>query len=188
MIKLTKKDGQIVPEELWNTAKMRIAHGNAVRFGQYILGSSSSGQGPAFLVALDIRTGKRAWTERGYDTATLIKADGKILLLAEDGLLVLASATPKGLTVHSKCKITERLSWTAPTLVGTTLYVRDRKHVMALGDVHCSRCAFDLHSVAGLLHPRATGDKGRSDGGLETRVTRGCDAVRHRAPENQLAS
>jgi outer membrane protein assembly factor BamB len=132
MIKLTKKDGQIVPEELWNTAKMRIAHGNAVRFGQYILGSSSSGQGPAFLVALDIRTGKRAWTERGYDTATLIKADGKILLLAEDGLLVLASATPKGLTVHSKCKITERLSWTAPTLVGTTLYVRDRKHVMAL--------------------------------------------------------
>jgi outer membrane protein assembly factor BamB len=132
MIELTKNGRQIVPKELWNNAQMHIAHGNAIRFGEYVLGSSSSGQGPALLVALDIRTGKRAWVERGYDTATLIKADGKILLLAEDGLLVLARATAKGLTVHSKCKITERLSWTAPTLVGTTLYVRDRKHIMAL--------------------------------------------------------
>jgi hypothetical protein len=34
--------------------------------------------------------------------------------------------------VHSQCKITERISWTVPTLVGKTLYVRDRKHIMAL--------------------------------------------------------
>lgn len=38
----------------------------------------------------------------------------------------------EGMTVHSECAIPERCDWAAPTLVGTTLYVRDRKHIMAL--------------------------------------------------------
>ena len=48
------------------------------------------------------------------------------------GLLALATATTEGLTVHAQCQLTERWSFTAPTLVGTTLYVRDEKHIMAL--------------------------------------------------------
>ena len=55
-----------------------------------------------------------------------------VQILDEDGNLALATATPEGLTIHSKCKIAERYSWAAPTLVGTTLYVRDRQHIMAL--------------------------------------------------------
>jgi hypothetical protein len=70
--------------------------------------------------------------DRGFSKATCVYADGKLIILDEDGQLALATVTPERLTVHSKCKITERLSWTHPTLVGTTLYVRDRKHIMAL--------------------------------------------------------
>lgn len=44
----------------------------------------------------------------------------------------MAAATPEGLTVHAKCKVTQRISWTTPTVVETTLCVRDRKHIMAL--------------------------------------------------------
>jgi len=40
--------------------------------------------------------------------------------------------TPQGLTILSKCKLTERYSWAAPTLVGTKLYLRDRKNILAL--------------------------------------------------------
>ena len=86
----------------------------------------------ALLTCLNIRTGKVAWRQRGFRKANLLYAGGKFIILDEDGWLALASPTSGGLTVHSKCKVTERLSWTAPTLVGRTLYVRDRKHIMAL--------------------------------------------------------
>ena len=59
----------------------------------------------------------------GY--SRLIRAD-------EEGTLALATATPEGLEVHSKVKVLERLSWTAPTLVGTTLYLRDHHTIKAL--------------------------------------------------------
>jgi hypothetical protein len=55
-----------------------------------------------------------------------------VILLDEDGNLALATVTPKGMTVHSKCKVGETYAWAAPTLVGRTLYIRDRKHIMAL--------------------------------------------------------
>ena len=88
--------------------------------------------GSTFFMAMNLRTGKPAWRERGFAKATCVYGDGKILILDENGQLALATATPEGLTVHSKCKIAEPYSWAAPTLVGKTLYVRDRKHVMAL--------------------------------------------------------
>jgi hypothetical protein len=36
------------------------------------------------------------------------------------------------MTVHARCKVAEPYAWAAPTLVGTKLYIRDRKHIMAL--------------------------------------------------------
>ena len=69
--------------------------------------------------------------ERGYVKAMVLHADGKLIILDEDGRLAIATATPEGVTIHARCRITARPSWTAPTLVGTTLYVRDREHIMA---------------------------------------------------------
>ncbi len=79
-----------------------------------------------------MKTGEIAWREPGFSKANCVYADGKFILLDEDGQLALATATPQGLTVHSKCKLAERYSWAAPTLVGTKLYLRDRKHMFAL--------------------------------------------------------
>ena len=132
VIKLTKQEGKTVPEQLWYSRKMRIHHGNAVRIGDHVYGSSGD-FGTAFLVGMEIKTGKVAWRDRGFAKATCVVGDGKLIILDEDGQLALATATPQGLTVHSKCKVaTEEYAWAAPTLVGKTLYVRDRKHIMAL--------------------------------------------------------
>ena len=63
--------------------------------------------------------------------ATCVYGDGKLIILDENGQLTLATVSPEGMKVHSRCKITERYSFTAPTVVEHTLYVRDRKHIMA---------------------------------------------------------
>ena len=53
-------------------------------------------------------------------------------MIDEDGKLVLATPTPAGLTIHSEVALLNHNAWTVPTLVGTTLYVRDRKIILAL--------------------------------------------------------
>lgn len=130
-VRLSKKDGKIVPEELWYSRKMRVHHGNVIRLGDFVYGSSGD-FGPAFFMAVNLKNGEIAWRERGFTKANCVYADGKLILLDEDGQLALTKVDPKGLTVLSKCKIAERYAWAAPTLVGSTLYVRDRKHIMAL--------------------------------------------------------
>ena len=50
----------------------------------------------------------------------------------EDGDLALARLTPEGATILAEAKIFDTTTWTAPTLVGTTLYARDREKIVAL--------------------------------------------------------
>ncbi len=130
-IKLSKKDGKIVPEELWYSRKMRVHHGDAILLDDYIYGSSGD-FGPAFFMAINLKTGETAWRERGFSKANCVYADGKLILLDEDGQLALVTVDPKGWKILSQAKVAERYAWAAPTLVDKTLYIRDRKKIMAL--------------------------------------------------------
>lgn len=130
-IKIAKKDGKIVAEELWYSRKMRVHHGNAILIDDYVYGSSGD-FGPAFFMAANLKTGETAWRERGFTKANCVYADGKLILLDEDGELALVTVDPKGMKIHSQAKMLERYAWAAPTLVDKTLYLRDRKKIMAL--------------------------------------------------------
>lgn len=132
-IRLADKDGTTMPEELWYSRKLRILHGNAVLIDDHVYATTGDVGTVALVVCMDLRTGQRAWFSRGFDRATCVYGDGKLIILDGKGQLALASVTPEGLTVHSKCQMTaEAYSWTPPTLAGTTLYLRDRHHIMAL--------------------------------------------------------
>jgi hypothetical protein len=81
---------------------------------------------------VELKTGKIAWRQRGFMKAQLLWADGKIILADEDGTLALCRATPQKFEVLSQVSLLQNIAWTPPTLVGTTLYLRDRKTIMAL--------------------------------------------------------
>lgn len=131
MLELSRRGTGVEVKELWATNRMRLHHGNAVRIGDYLYGSSGD-FGPAPLTAIEARTGKIAWQSREFPKANFVHADGKVIVLDEDGNLALATFTPKGVTVHSKVQLLSHNAWTAPSLAGTTLYVRDRRAMMAL--------------------------------------------------------
>ncbi len=86
----------------------------------------------SFLTAFNWKTGKTVWRERGYHKAQALYADGKLLFLDEHGQLVLGKVSPEGFELLAKAEVTERVSWALPTLVSTTLYLRDTKHILAL--------------------------------------------------------
>lgn len=102
-----------------------------MRIGDVIYGSSSN-FGPAFFSAFDVKTGKILWQERGLARASFLLADDRFVILDEDGVLALAEATPTGLTLHGKATVLAHKAWTAPTLVGKRLFVRDQKTIKAL--------------------------------------------------------
>jgi len=131
VLKLTRAGEKTNVQELWFTNRLRIHIGNAIRLGDYVYGASGD-FGPSFLSAVDVRTGKIAWQDRSFSRTSFVYADGKFIILDEDGHLALATVTPQGIKVHAKVELLSNKAWTAPTLVGTKLYVRDRKVIMAL--------------------------------------------------------
>src|SRR5204862_6625983 len=112
----------------WFSTRMRVHIGTVIRVGDYAYGSSGD-FGPAFITAVDMKTGRIAWQDRSFSRAQLLYADGKLILLDEDGNLGLATVSPAGLKVLARAPILEHLSWTPPTLAGTQLFVRDRKTI-----------------------------------------------------------
>jgi outer membrane protein assembly factor BamB len=128
--RITKTASGYTGEQIWKTRKMQFHHVNAVRVGDYVYGSS--GTGPNFFSAINAKTGELAWRERGIPKANCVYGDGHFLILDEEGTLHLATATPEKFTVLARAPLLEKVSWTVPTLVGRTLYVRDLKHIMAL--------------------------------------------------------
>ncbi len=109
---------------------MRVHIGTVIRLGDYAYGSSGD-FGPAFISAIDMKTGNIAWQDRSFARAQLLYADGKMVVLDEDGTLGLATVSPKGLNVLARANVLTNLAWTPPTLVGTSLYVRDRQTMAA---------------------------------------------------------
>lgn len=124
-------DGQTTVKELWRQRKMQVHHGSAIRIGDLVYGSSGD-NGPTMTCAVNIKTGELAFRQRGVAKGTWLLADGKLILLDEDGNLSIGTPTDKGVELHATADILQKVSWTVPTLVGKTLYVRDRKKIMAL--------------------------------------------------------
>ncbi|MDQ1593094.1 MAG: outer membrane protein assembly factor BamB [Pyrinomonadaceae bacterium] len=131
VLKVSRTAGKTEVEEVWAHALMRVHYGNAVRLGDFVYASSGD-FGTAPFTAVNVKTGKIAWRDRSIARASVISAEGRLIILDEDGNLLLATPTPEGLKVHSKVELLKTNSWTVPTLAGTRLYVRDRQNILAL--------------------------------------------------------
>jgi outer membrane protein assembly factor BamB len=129
-LELRQAAGKTTVAEKWFSGRMRVHIGTVINLGDYVYASSGD-FGPSFLSAVDLKTGKIAWQDRSFSRAQLLYADGKLIILDEDGNLGLATVSPQGLKVLSRASVLSSISWTPPTLAGTTLYARDRKNIAA---------------------------------------------------------
>lgn len=163
-ITLRREGGATHAEELWFTNRVRFMFLNALRLGEFVYGTTGD-FGPAFLTALNLKTGQPAWQHRGFGRASLIHANGKTIVMDEDGDLALARLTPEGVTILSQAKIFDTTSWTVPTLVEGTLYARDREKVVALQ-------VGERHSAAASSSPVSGAARGGQAGGTAAAATR----------------
>jgi len=129
-LELRQSGGKTTVAEKWHSQRMRVHIGTIIPLGEHAYASSGD-FGPAFISAIDLKNGQVAWQDRSFARAQLLYADGKLIVLDEDGVLGLATVSPQGLKVLAKASVLQHLAWTPPTLVGTTLYVRDRQTLSA---------------------------------------------------------
>jgi outer membrane protein assembly factor BamB len=129
-LELRQAGGKTTVAQRWSTSRVRVHIGTIVRVGD-VAYMSSGDFGPAFITAVDTKTGAIAWQDRSFARAQFLYADGKLIILDEDGTLGLATVSRQGLNVLARAAILENLAWTPPTLVGRTLYVRDRQTIAA---------------------------------------------------------
>lgn len=78
----------------------------------------------AFLACLDFRTGEKRWTQRGFGRGSLTVADGKLIVLGEQGRLALVRPNPARFEEIGSFEALEGRCWTMPVVAEGRLYLR----------------------------------------------------------------
>jgi outer membrane protein assembly factor BamB len=131
VLEIRKHDDRFDVTQLWLNRRMQSTHWTSIPIGDHIYGSIG-GNNVSLLCAVNWKTGAFSWRHRGFHKCMCLHADDKLILLDENGQLALARVSPDDIDVLARAQVTESVSWTVPTLLGTTLYVRDRKSILAL--------------------------------------------------------
>jgi outer membrane protein assembly factor BamB len=87
------------------------------------------------LVCLDATTGKRVWEQRGFGCGALMLADGKLLILSDEGYLSIAKATSGGFEELARTRVFDGQTWTMPVLARGRIYCRSESGTVVCLDV-----------------------------------------------------
>lgn len=79
----------------------------------------------AALRCISAETGEVKWTKRGYGKGSLILVDGHLMVLSDQGKLIVADASPESFKEKASLQAMEGKSWTAPSFVNGSIYLRN---------------------------------------------------------------
>jgi outer membrane protein assembly factor BamB len=120
-----RKDGV---EGVWKSDTVMSNHYNTcVAYKGYLYGCDGRQEQGARLRCVELKTGQVAWTQEGFGCGTLILAEGNLIILTEDGDLVLADATPEAYREKARAKVLSKPSRSPIALANGRLYARDGK-------------------------------------------------------------
>ena len=114
-------------KKLWENKNMRSQLSGPVLIDGFLYGIDNEQ-----LACISFETGEVKWIDESIGKGSLMAADGKLIVLSEDGVLMTAVATPKEFKPISKAKVLSGRCWTMPILANGRIYVRN-----TAGDVIC---------------------------------------------------
>jgi outer membrane protein assembly factor BamB len=126
LLQITKADGQWQAKELWHDRVMRNHFSSSIFHGGYLFGFDN-----ATLKCIDPISGTMKWGKRGLGKGSLIYADGHLLVLSDRGRLLLVEATSEGYLEKGSLQALTGRTWTAPTVAGNRLYLRDHTQMVS---------------------------------------------------------
>jgi outer membrane protein assembly factor BamB len=124
----------VVRRDRGRDASLRMHWATPVYHGGYLYGCSGSGSSDAELRAVDYMTGRVMWRRPGLGRTTLLYVDGHLVVLTEEGRLLLVKATPRRyeLLAETSGALVEYPAWSPPVLSHGLLYVRGKNRLVCL--------------------------------------------------------
>ncbi|QDU41544.1 outer membrane biogenesis protein BamB [Maioricimonas rarisocia] len=134
MLKVSRAEDDWKTETLWDNKFMRCKFTSPVLYEGNLYGLDEG-----ILVCLDGETGKRKWKRGRYGHGQVLLTNGQLVLLSEDGEIVLVEASPDGHNELGRQKVLEgSKTWNPPALVRGRLYLRN----------HLEAACYDLRADA----------------------------------------
>ena len=118
-------------DEVWSSNKIKVHFTNGVLVGEHLY-TSNGRSGGIMALCVELATGKILWRDRNVARSNFLVVDDRAVALDEYGTLRLLRLGPENLGILGEFQLVEGRTWTAPSLVGNRLYVRDESTIWAL--------------------------------------------------------
>jgi outer membrane protein assembly factor BamB len=127
-IRINKNNGQYAAEELWTSRQLKPDFVDLVSYQGYAYGNDGG-----VLTCIDLKTGERKWKGGRYGKGQILLLDnsGLLLVLSEQGQVVLVPADPTDHRELASFQALEGKTWNHPVLVSDRLYVRNSQEAAA---------------------------------------------------------
>ena len=110
---------------VWETKDVSLFLSNPVIVGDTLFGLSEKARGQFF--ALDARSGHVLWLgqPRQASNTAIVKAGSLLLLLNDDGQLIVARSSRNGFEALKRYTVADSATWAQPTVSGNRIFVKD---------------------------------------------------------------
>jgi outer membrane protein assembly factor BamB len=119
-------DGQLTARELWRTTRMNNKFTSAVLHDGFIYGLDE-----AILACIDASTGDLKWKGGRYGYGQVMLASGHLIVLTEEGELVLVRADPASHQEVTRFPAIEGKTWNHPAMSDGILLIRNIEEMAA---------------------------------------------------------
>jgi len=114
-----------VVNQVWATKEVSLFLSNPVIVGDTLFGLSEKARGQFF--ALDANTGNVLWLGRPRQASNtaVVKAGNLLLLLDDDGELIVARGSRAGFEPLKRYTVADSATWAQPAVSGNRIFVKD---------------------------------------------------------------
>ena len=112
------KDNKV--KEILNGENMKTDFNTVVYYDGFVYGFNVGA-----LSCISAKTGETKWVKRGYGNGSLILVGDRLIVLSDQGKVILVKATPTAFTEQGNFQALKGKCWTAPSFSNGKLYVRN---------------------------------------------------------------
>jgi len=120
LLEITKTGDGYTPRVVWQNNRLKNKFNSSVLYQGYIYGFDE-----AILACVDAKTGELKWKGGRYGYGQLLLAGNHLVVLTEDGDVVLVGATPEGHQELARFHAIEGRTWNIPAIDNGLLLVRN---------------------------------------------------------------
>jgi len=121
--------------QAWFSKGLKAHFNSPVHFAGQLYGfDGEAGKRRSALVCLDLASGDEKWRTTDFKSGSLVLAGDRLIILSEEGELILAEPSPQGFKAISKAKVLTGRCWVQPTLANGRIFCRNNTgELVALG-------------------------------------------------------